>query len=526
MPRKVTTTAASAPAQRRGPPSSGPVSPALRRRATQTGPCSGFRPGPKGNRLGRSGEGLTRKVTRLLGWVSARAARGRGPRGVPPRPHRRSRRRAGRRGRHQCAEDVRPAAHRPRGLRDRRRTRHGKFLDLDVDGMHLVIHLARAGWLRWREQLPAAPPGPARVLWPCGCTSTTGQGSTSPSRGRRRGSRSMSSTILAGPGHRPARAGPARPGLHREVFRAILEAHARTQLKGLLRDQSVIAGIGNAYSDEILHVARMSPFKLAGHARRRRARGAATGDRHDARGRRGALAWAGGADLKGEKKTGMRVHGRTGLPCPVCGDTVREVTFARLLAAVLPDLPDRWQAARRPAHVPPAALRTPREDSPVRYRAGRPPVHVVAHRGASVEAAEHTLAAYRRAVDAGADALECDVRLTADGDLVCVHDRRVDRTSDGRGVVSTLELAELAELDFGPWHDGGRTPTRCSRAPTGADPRRAARARRRRRTAAGAGHRDQAPDPLRRAGRAAARRDCSTGTAGRTRGWAATRRSG
>jgi glycerophosphoryl diester phosphodiesterase len=81
---------------------------------------------------------------------------------------------------------------------------------------------------------------------------------------------------------------------------------------------------------------------------------------------------------------------------------------------------------------------------------GRP--QVVAHRGASEDAAEHTLAAYRRAIASGADALECDVRLTRDGVLVCVHDRRVDRTSDGRGVVSALELADLAELDFSSWH--------------------------------------------------------------------------
>jgi glycerophosphoryl diester phosphodiesterase len=76
----------------------------------------------------------------------------------------------------------------------------------------------------------------------------------------------------------------------------------------------------------------------------------------------------------------------------------------------------------------------------------------VAHRGASADEAEHTLAAYHRAIDDGADALECDVRLTRDGVLVCVHDRRIDRTSSGRGVVSTLELADLAELDFGSWH--------------------------------------------------------------------------
>lgn len=84
---------------------------------------------------------------------------------------------------------------------------------------------------------------------------------------------------------------------------------------------------------------------------------------------------------------------------------------------------------------------------------------VVAHRGSSHAVPEHTLAAYQQAIDEGADALECDVRLTRDGHLVCVHDRRVDRTSSGRGVVSTLELAQLSELDFASWHgDGGEAP--------------------------------------------------------------------
>ncbi|MEV6165430.1 glycerophosphodiester phosphodiesterase [Streptomyces sp. NPDC052052] len=80
-------------------------------------------------------------------------------------------------------------------------------------------------------------------------------------------------------------------------------------------------------------------------------------------------------------------------------------------------------------------------------------IQVIAHRGASEDAPEHTLAAYRKAIEDGADALECDVRLTADGHLVCVHDRRVNRTSNGRGAVSTLELSELAALDFGSWKD-------------------------------------------------------------------------
>lgn len=93
----------------------------------------------------------------------------------------------------------------------------------------------------------------------------------------------------------------------------------------------------------------------------------------------------------------------------------------------------------------------------------RVPLQVVAHRGASEDAPEHTLAAYVKAIEDGADALECDVRLTADGHLVCVHDRRVDRTSNGRGAVSALELADLAALDFGTWkgrEDSGESPDR------------------------------------------------------------------
>ncbi|KRV48094.1 glycerophosphodiester phosphodiesterase [Wenjunlia vitaminophila] len=102
-------------------------------------------------------------------------------------------------------------------------------------------------------------------------------------------------------------------------------------------------------------------------------------------------------------------------------------------------------------------------------------IQVVAHRGASDDAPEHTLAAYRKAIEDGADALECDVRLTADGHLVCVHDRRVNRTSDGRGAVSALELADLAALDFGSWKAPGgwegvdsTEPTAVNGTPAGA----------------------------------------------------------
>ena len=83
---------------------------------------------------------------------------------------------------------------------------------------------------------------------------------------------------------------------------------------------------------------------------------------------------------------------------------------------------------------------------------------VVAHRGSSAAHAEHTLAAYELALTEGADSLECDVRLTRDGVLVCVHDRRIDRVSDGRGVLSTLELADLTDLDFAAWKSRGSDP--------------------------------------------------------------------
>jgi glycerophosphoryl diester phosphodiesterase len=87
-------------------------------------------------------------------------------------------------------------------------------------------------------------------------------------------------------------------------------------------------------------------------------------------------------------------------------------------------------------------------------RAGHP--FVVAHRGASANRPEHTRAAYELALSQGADGVECDVRLTRDGHLVCLHDRRVDRTSSGTGLVSEMTLAELRQLDFGSWHAGAR----------------------------------------------------------------------
>ena len=170
------------------------------------------------------------------------------------------------------AQDLRPAGHRARpGCTVRGATRHGKFLDLDVDGLHLVFHLARAGWLRWRDAAAAqAAEARARARSRCGCTSTTAPASTSPRPGRKK---RLAVYVVRDPRrrprHRPARPRPAGRGLHPARRSPRCWPAHRSQLKGVLRDQSVIAGIGNAYSDEILHVAKMSPFKLAVEPRRR-----------------------------------------------------------------------------------------------------------------------------------------------------------------------------------------------------------------------------------------------------------------
>jgi len=208
--------------------------------------------------------------------------------------------------------------------------RHGKFLDLDVDGLHLVVHLARAGWLRWKDSLPSVPPRPSgKNPLALRVHLDDGSGFDLTEAGTRK---KLSVYIVVDPQQVPgiARLGPdpLDPGFTVELFAAILASHGRAQLKGVLRDQSIIAGIGNAYSDEILHTARMSPYKPANGLSEQDLRalyGAIRATLTDAVQRSQGLATG---DLKAEKKSGLAVHGRTGLPCPVCGDTVREVSFA------------------------------------------------------------------------------------------------------------------------------------------------------------------------------------------------------
>jgi len=209
-------------------------------------------------------------------------------------------------------------------------SRHGKFLDVDVDGVHLVVHLARAGWVRWRERLPTSPIRPSgRNPLALRLRLDDGSGIELTEAGTKK---KLAVYVVRQPGDVPGvqRLGPdpLAPAFDVAAFRAVVESHARTQLKGLLRDQSVLAGVGNAYSDEVLHVARMSPFKLAGSLSAEEVvtlHEALVGTLRDAVARSSGLP---ATELKDDKRAGMRVHGRTGQPCPECGDLVREVSFA------------------------------------------------------------------------------------------------------------------------------------------------------------------------------------------------------
>lgn len=220
------------------------------------------------------------------------------------------------------------------GRRIRAVSRHGKFVDLDTSSevdagaMHLVFHLAKAGWLRWYDQLPSTIIRPGKTPIALRIGFDDGSGFDLTEAGTKK---SLAVYAVRDPHDVPgiARLGPdpLDAAFSRDAFAALLTGR-RTQIKGVLRDQSIIAGIGNAYSDEILHAARMSPYALASSLdgdevdRLYDAMRATITD---------AVAEATGkppADLKDAKRRGMAVHGRRGQKCPVCGDDVRSVFFA------------------------------------------------------------------------------------------------------------------------------------------------------------------------------------------------------
>ncbi|RYV52415.1 Fpg/Nei family DNA glycosylase [Pengzhenrongella frigida] len=216
--------------------------------------------------------------------------------------------------------------------------RHGKWLDASTGppgdpGPHLVFHLARAGWVRWHDHVPATPvrPGKSPLALRVRLADDAGFDLTEAGTRKR-----LAVHVVDDPHAIRAIATlgvePLGPEFTAARLGELLTARNQ-QIKGLLRDQSMIAGIGNAYSDEILHAARLSPFALT-----RTFDPARTALLHDAivEVLTDAVVASSGkpaAELKDAKRRGMRVHARTGQPCPgwdgvPCGDTVHEVAFA------------------------------------------------------------------------------------------------------------------------------------------------------------------------------------------------------
>lgn len=215
--------------------------------------------------------------------------------------------------------------------------RYGKFLAIETRAappqdedaaIHLVFHLAKAGWLRWYDALPASlvKPGKSPIALRLGFSDGSGFDLTEAGS-----KKSLAVSVVRAPEDVPgiARLGPdpLDPAFDRAALATVL-AGRRTQIKGVLRDQSILAGVGNAYSDEILHAARMSPYALAANL---------SGEEVDTLYAalvgtlREAVSAASGkppADLKDAKRRGMRVHGRRGEACPVCGGEVKSVFFA------------------------------------------------------------------------------------------------------------------------------------------------------------------------------------------------------
>ncbi|HWN28786.1 MAG TPA: DNA-formamidopyrimidine glycosylase family protein [Actinomycetospora sp.] len=206
--------------------------------------------------------------------------------------------------------------------------RHGKFLDVELDGVHLVVHLSRAGWLRWHDQASTTPPKPGKgpLEFRVHLETVGGPGFDLTEAGTQK---RLAVYLVTDPQQVPgiAKLGPDALSLGRAEFGELLAGRTE-RLKTLIVDQQVLAGIGNAYSDEILHVAKLSPFAAAGKLDAEavdRLHAAMIGVLSEAVDR---AVGQDAARLKGEKRSGMRVHARTGLPCPVCGDTVREVSYA------------------------------------------------------------------------------------------------------------------------------------------------------------------------------------------------------
>jgi len=214
-------------------------------------------------------------------------------------------------------------------------SRYGKFLSADFadrpaePALHLITHLSRAGWLRWHEQASSAPPkptgrGPMALRVHLDAVGGPGFDLTEAGTQKR-----LAVYLVTDPQQVPgiARLGPDALDVDRATFGTLLEGHTE-RIKNLITDQKWLAGVGNAYSDEILHTARISPYAVSGRLDEPKVDALYEAMRTVLEDAVTRSVGQGAASLKGEKRSGLRVHARTGLPCPVCGDTVREVSFA------------------------------------------------------------------------------------------------------------------------------------------------------------------------------------------------------
>ena len=204
----------------------------------------------------------------------------------------------------------------------------GKYLVITAGELNLVIHLSRAGWVRWSEALSQTPPrpggkGPIALRVHCGLP---GEGFDVTEAGTQK---RLAAWVVREPSdvERIATLGPGALQIERDEFGALLAAGGR-RIKTVLTDQRTLAGIGNAYSDEILHAARLSPFATASSLDDDAVDGLYDAMRTTLIDATARLEGLGAGKLKAEKRTGLKVHARTGLPCADCGDVVREVSYA------------------------------------------------------------------------------------------------------------------------------------------------------------------------------------------------------
>jgi len=212
-------------------------------------------------------------------------------------------------------------------------SRYGKFLSVEFhdrpgDELALITHLSRAGWLRWHATASATPPKPGRgpLALRVHLDAVGGPGFDLTEAGTQK---RLAVYLVHDPQEVPgiAKLGPDALTLSRDELAELLAGHTE-RIKTLIVDQKTIAGIGNAYSDEILHTARLSPYAVSGRLRPEQLDALYEAMRTVLTDAVERSVGQGAAELKGEKRSGLRVHARTGLPCPVCGDTVREVSFA------------------------------------------------------------------------------------------------------------------------------------------------------------------------------------------------------